>query len=150
MTVPNKPRGGARVDGRRVISGILHVLRPGAPSRDVPDRYGPRRTVYNRCNIWGKSGVWLRLFASLAKRSPGSLHLIDSSIVRAHQHTAGGTRGEDHAEALPGAAPLDSSRQRQNSSLPFTSHQPASGPGIMPPRPGGPATPPARTVPRRR
>ena len=69
------------------------VLRTGSPWRDLPGRYGPHTTVYNRYNRWAKSGVWLRVFESLAAKSPQSLHLIDSSIIRAHQHAAGGKRG---------------------------------------------------------
>lgn len=87
---PNKPRGVARADDRRVLNGIFHILRTGAPWRDLPDRYGPYTTVYNR---WAKAGVWLRIFEALAAQSPQSLQLIDSSIVRAHQHAAGGKEG---------------------------------------------------------
>ncbi|MBN8957012.1 MAG: IS5 family transposase, partial [Rhizobiales bacterium] len=95
---PNKPRGVARVDDRRVINGIFYVLRTGSPWRDLPARYGPRTTVYNRFNRWAKAGVWLKVFEVLAARSPQSLHLIDSSIVRAHQHAASGKKGgADHA-----------------------------------------------------
>ena len=61
----------------------------------MPDRYGPYTTAYNR---WAKADVWLRIFEALAASSPHSLHLIDSSIIRAHQHAAGGkTGGPDHA-----------------------------------------------------
>lgn len=91
--LPNKPRGVARVDDRRVVNGIFHVLRTGSPWRDLPERYGPCTTVYNRFNRWAKAGVWLRVFELLAAKSPQSLHLIDSSIVRAHQHAAGGKKG---------------------------------------------------------
>ncbi len=91
--LPNKPRGVARVDDRRVINGIFYVLRTGSPWRDLPSRYGPPTTVYNRYNRWAKGGVWLRVFEALAAGSPGSLHLIDSSIIRAHQHAAGGKKG---------------------------------------------------------
>ena len=91
--LPNKPRGVARVDDRRVINGIFYVLRTGSPWRDLPTRYGPNTTVYNRFNRWAKAGVWLKVFEVLAARSPQSLHLIDSSIVRAHQHAAGGKKG---------------------------------------------------------
>jgi transposase len=91
--LPNKPRGVARVDDRRVINGIFYVLRTGSPWRDLPARYGPPTTVYNRYNRWARAGVWLRVFEALAASSPGSMHLIDSSIVRAHQHAAGGKRG---------------------------------------------------------
>ena len=91
--LPDKPRGVPRVDDRRVINGIFYVLRTGSPWRDLPDRYGPYTTVYNRFNRWAKAGVWLRIFETMAARSPQSLHLIDSSIIRAHQHAAGGKKG---------------------------------------------------------
>ena len=91
--LPNKPRGVPRVDDRRVLNGIFYILRTGAPWRDVPDRYGPYTTVYNRYNRWAKAGVFLRIFEALSAQSPDSLHLIDSSIVRAHQHAAGGNKG---------------------------------------------------------
>ena len=87
--LPNKPRGVPRVDDRRVINGIFYVLRTGSPWRDVPKRYGPYTTVYNRYHRWAKAGVWARVFTALAARSPQSLHLIDPSIIRGHQHAAG-------------------------------------------------------------
>jgi transposase len=68
------------------------VLRTGTPWRDLPERYGPYTTVYNRFNRWAKAGIWLRIFEALAARSPQSLQLIDSSIIRAHQHAAGGNK----------------------------------------------------------
>jgi transposase len=91
--LPDKPRGVARVDDRRVINGIFYVLRTGSPWRDLPERYGPYTTVYNRFNRWAKSGVWLKIFETLAAKSPQSMQLIDSSIIRAHQHAAGGKKG---------------------------------------------------------
>ena len=91
--LPNKPRGVARVDDRRVINGIFCVARTGSPWRDLPDRYGPYTTVYNRYNRWARGGVWLRIFETLAAKSPQSMQLIDSSIIRAHQHAAGGKKG---------------------------------------------------------
>ena len=91
--LPDKPRGVPRVDDRRVISGIFHILRTGTPWRDLPERYGPYTTVYNRYNRWARQGVRERLFGALATGSPGSLHFLDSSVVRAHQHAAGGKKG---------------------------------------------------------
>lgn len=91
--LPSTSRGVPRVDDRRVINGIFWILRTGSPWRDLPQRYGPYTTVYNRFNRWAKQGVWLRAFKALAERSPDSLHLIDSSIVRAHQHAGGGKKG---------------------------------------------------------
>jgi transposase len=91
--LPNKSRGVARVDDRRIINGIFYVLRTGSPWRDLPERYGPYTTVYNRYNRWAKAGVWLKMFETLAARSLQSLQMIDSSIIRAHQHAAGGKKG---------------------------------------------------------
>jgi transposase len=85
--------GRPRLDDRRVLNGIFFILRSGTPWRDLPERYGPPTTAYNRFNRWAKRGVWLEIFEALARRSPSSLALIDSSIVRAHQHAAGGKKG---------------------------------------------------------
>ena len=91
--LPRAGLGKARVDDRRVVNGIFYVLRTGTPWRDLPERYGPYTTVYNRFNLSAKKGVWLAMFEALAARSPQSMHLIDSSIIRAHQHAAGGKKG---------------------------------------------------------
>lgn len=91
--LPNKPRGVARVDDRRILNGIFYILRTGSPWRDLPERYGPYTSVYNRFNRWAKAGVWVRVFEELATLSPQSMHMIDSSIIRAHQHAAGGKKG---------------------------------------------------------
>ncbi|NRD89343.1 IS5/IS1182 family transposase, partial [Sphingopyxis sp. BSNA05] len=88
--LPNKPRGVARVDDRRVLNGIFYILRTGSPWRDLPARYGPYTTVYNRFNRWAKAGVWINIFNALAAGSPESMAFIDSSIIRAHQHSSGG------------------------------------------------------------
>src|SRR5271163_801564 len=88
-----KSRISARVDDRKIMNAIFYVLRTGSPWRDLPERYGPYTTAYNRFNRWAKAGVWLQVFEALAARSPQSLQLIDSSIVRAHQHAAGGKKG---------------------------------------------------------
>lgn len=86
--LPDKPRGVARVDDRPVLNGIFWVLRAGSPWRDLPDRYAPSTTIYNRFNRRAKAGVWMRVFETLAERPPGSMLLIDSSIIRVHQQAA--------------------------------------------------------------
>lgn len=91
--LPNKPRGVPRTDDRRVLNAIFYVLRTGSPLRDLPERYGPYTTAYDRFNRWAKGDVWLRIFEALVERSPQSLALIDSSIIWAHQHAAGGKKG---------------------------------------------------------
>lgn len=62
----NKVRGVARVDDRRVISGIIHVVKSGGRWVDAPPCYGPRKTLYDRCVRWAAKGVWQDLFVTLA------------------------------------------------------------------------------------
>jgi transposase len=86
--LPNKPRGVARVDDRRVINGIFWVLRSGAPWRDLPDVYGPRTTCYNRFVRWRRAGVWANILSALAAAHDAAVQMIDTSMVRVHQHAA--------------------------------------------------------------
>ena len=86
--LPNKPRGVPRVNDRRVLNGIFWVLRSGAPWRDLPVCYGPRTTCYNRFVRWRKAGVWDRIVDSLAAAHDATVQMIDTSIVRVHQHAA--------------------------------------------------------------
>ena len=85
--LPTDTRGKARVDDRRVISGIVHVLKSGGRRVDAPVEYGPKKTLYNRA----AKGVWLGLFHALAQvGGPPAQVLIDSSAVKAHRSAAGG------------------------------------------------------------
>jgi transposase len=95
--LPNKPRGVPRVDDRRVLNGIFWVLRSGAPWRDLPERFGPRTTCYNRFARWRKAGVWDRLMDAITAAHDGDIQMIDSTSVRAHQQSATAKRGSaDH------------------------------------------------------
>jgi len=91
--LPNKPRGVPRVDDRRTINGILWRFRTGSPWADVPDRYGPSTTCYNRFVRWRKAGVWDRILADISKAFDGDIIMIDSSCVRVHQHGATAKKG---------------------------------------------------------
>ena len=91
--LPRNSRGVARVDDRRVINGILWRFRTGSSWRDVPERYGPRTTLYNRFSRWRAAGVWDRLLAAASKAYDGDIVMIDSSCVRVHQHGAAGKKG---------------------------------------------------------
>ncbi len=91
--LPRGLRGARRTDDRRVLNGIFYVLRAGCPWRDLPERYGPYTTCYNRYNRWTKRGVWKSIFDRLAQRSKHSLHMIDSTIVRAHRSASGAKGG---------------------------------------------------------
>ena len=91
--LPNKPRGVPRVDDRRTLNGIFWVLRSGAPWRDLPERYGPRTTCYNRFVRWRKAGIWDRLMDAITAAHDGDIQMIDSTSVRAHQQAATAKRG---------------------------------------------------------
>ena len=86
--LPNRPRGVRRVNDRRVLNGIFWVLRSGAPWRDLPETYGPRTTCYNRFVRWRRAGVWDRIMDALAAGHDAAVQMIDTSIVRVHQHGA--------------------------------------------------------------
>ena len=93
--LPTDTRGVPRVDDRRVISGIIHVLKSGCRWIDAPSAYGPRKTLYNRFVRWADKGVWVGLFEALARSGGPTLQLmIDSSAVKAHRSAAGGKGGE--------------------------------------------------------
>src|SRR5258706_10035729 len=90
--LPNKPRGVPRVNDRRVLNGIFWVLRSGAPWRDLPHEFGPYTTCYNRFVRWRRAGVWGRIMNALTIAHDASVQMIDTSIVRVHQHGACITR----------------------------------------------------------
>jgi transposase len=92
--LPSNTRGVPRVDDRRVISGIVHVLKSGGRWVDAPDVYGPRKTLYNRFVRWADKGVWTDIFHALAAAGgPPAEVLIDSSAVKAHRGASGGKGG---------------------------------------------------------
>ncbi len=80
--LPKNRPGARRVDDRRVISGIVHVLKVGCRWQDCPPVYGPPTTIYNRFHRWAGRGLWQRLFAALVDVSPGDMQMIDSTTRR--------------------------------------------------------------------
>ncbi len=66
--LPKNTRGLKRVDNRRVLSGIVHVLKLGGRWTDCPADYGPKKTVYNRFARWAERGIWEDIFAAVARR----------------------------------------------------------------------------------
>jgi len=106
--LPTDTRGKKRVDDRRVISGIIHVLKSGCRWIDAPADYGPRKTLYNRYVRWAAKGVWVDLFQALAQAGgPPAQVLIDSSAVKAHRSASGGKGGR---KIRPSAAPVAAAR----------------------------------------
>src|SRR5262249_7868205 len=92
--LPRDVRGVERVDDRRVISGIVHVLKSGCRWCDCPPEYGPPTTIYNRFVRWARRGVWENLFRELAGNGRSTdTQMIDSTHVKAHRSAAGGKGG---------------------------------------------------------
>lgn len=75
-------------DNRRFINAVVWIARSGAPWRDLPERYGNWNSVFKRFNRWSKKGVWERIFQELQDPDLDWV-MIDSTVVRAHQHAAG-------------------------------------------------------------
>ena len=92
--LPSERRGKPRVGDRRVLSGIVHVLRSGCPWRHAPREYGPPKTLYNRYVRWAIKGVWRRLFETLAAAGgPPTEVLLDATYAKAHRSASGGKGG---------------------------------------------------------
>ncbi len=91
--LPSGGRGPKRKDDRPILNGIFYIIRTGAPWCDLPDRYGPRTTVYNRYARWVRRGIWKLIFDALAQDGDESLLFIDSSIVKIHRAASGAKGG---------------------------------------------------------
>jgi transposase len=91
--LPKNQPGAHRRDDRRIISGIIHVLKVGCRWQDCPAIYGPPTTVYNRFHRWAARGIWRRLVAALVRVEAGDVQMIDSTTAKAHRSAAGGKGG---------------------------------------------------------
>ena len=88
--LPSNRPGARRVDDRRIISGIVHVLQSGCRWRDCPGDYGPYTTVYNRFNRWSRRQIWQRIYRTLVDQGRiGGTVALDSTYVKAHRSAAG-------------------------------------------------------------
>ena len=96
-------RGRSRVDDRRVLSGIVYVIRNGLMWRDAPPGYGPHKTLYNRFVRWSRMGVFNRIFAGLASEGgPPDQLMVDATHLKAHR-TAASLRKKGLFRAVSGA-----------------------------------------------
>jgi transposase len=103
--LPQNQPGARRVDDRRVISGIIHMLKCGGRWQDCPSDYGPPTTVYNRWNRWSRRGVWGRILAALTDEGwITETAQIDSSYVKAHRCSGGAKGGLEHRPLASRAA----------------------------------------------
>lgn len=80
-------------DNRLFVEAVLYRYRAGIPWRDLPARFGDWKQVHTRFSRWAKAGVWARVFHHLAGEADNEYAMIDSTIVRAHQHSAGAKGG---------------------------------------------------------
>ena len=85
--------GATAKDNRLFVDAVLYRYRAGIPWRDLPSRFGDFRVVHTRHSRWSDSGVWQRMFEALAQDADNEYAMIDSTIVRAHQHSAGAKGG---------------------------------------------------------
>lgn len=89
-------------DNRRFVEAVLWIVRTGAPWRDLPEEFGAWNSVFRRFSRWSAKGVWQRIFAAMADDPDFEYLILDSTIVRAHQHAAGAKKG---LTIKPSAAP---------------------------------------------
>jgi transposase len=80
-------------DNRLFVDAVLWIARAGAPWRDLPPAFGGWNSVFRRFRRWAKTGVWERIFNALMEDPDFEYLIIDSTIVRAHQHAAGAKKG---------------------------------------------------------
>ena len=94
--------GGTAADNRLFVEAVLFRFRAGVPWRDLPERFGDWKIVYQRFNRWAKSGVFERVFKLLSDDHDNEYMMIDATIVRAHQHSAGAQkRGRASHRPIP-------------------------------------------------
>jgi transposase len=80
---------------RLFIEAVIWKFRSGAPWRDLPERFGAWNNIHRRFSRWAESGVWERVFKALADDPDNEYAMIDATIVRAHQHSAGARKKGD-------------------------------------------------------
>lgn len=80
-------------DNRLFVEAVLYRYRAGIPWRDLPERFGDYRVIHTRHMRWSRKGVWERVFKRLSEDADNEYAMIDSTIVRAHQHSAGAKGG---------------------------------------------------------
>jgi len=85
--------GGTAKDNRLFVEAVLYRYRAGIAWRDLPERFGDFRVIHTRHTRWSQRGVWQRIFERLAEDADNEYAMIDSTIVRAHQHSAGAKGG---------------------------------------------------------
>ncbi len=81
--------GGTARDNRLFVDAVLYRYRTGVPWRDLPERFGDGKAVHKRFGRWARGGVWARVFQAVGDDADNEYAMLDATIVRAHQHSAG-------------------------------------------------------------
>ena len=88
-------------DNRLFVDAVLYRYRAGIPWRDRPERFGDFRVVHTRHTRWSQKGIWERLCKALSLDSDNEYAMLDSTIVRAHQHSAGAKKKQTRTSTKP-------------------------------------------------
>ena len=101
-----RTRGSSGGDNRRFVEAVLWLVRTGVPWRDLPEDFGPWNSVFRRFSRWSRKGVWMRIFEAMSDDPDFEYLIVDSTIVRAHQHASGAKKGglKIRPSAVPAAA----------------------------------------------
>ena len=122
--LPIQKAGPAAIRGDRLfVEAVLYRARTGLPWRDLPERFGPWKSVYNRLSNWAKKGYWEAIFRALQGEEDDTGSIVDGSVVRAHQDAAGGKGGSNEmlwaalVEAFqPSSTPSSTPRRARSTS----------------------------------
>ena len=88
-----RTRGSSGRDNRMFVEAVLWIVRTGSPWRDLPDVFGSWNSAFRRFSRWSRKGVWWRVFEAMSTDPDFEYLIVDSTIIRAHQHAAGAKRG---------------------------------------------------------
>src|SRR6476469_4718501 len=89
----DRTRGSSGRDNRMFVEAVLWIVRTGSPWRDLPEAFGDWNSVFRRFSRWSHKRVWCRIFAAMSDDPDFEYLIVDSTIIRAHQHAAGAKRG---------------------------------------------------------
>ena len=90
-----KRRTGPKAQDREFIDAVLYRAKTGVAWRDLPERFGPWKSIYNRFSNWARRGLWDEIFKALRIEVDDTGSIVDASVIRAHQDASGGKGGSD-------------------------------------------------------
>ncbi|KFC68933.1 Transposase [Bosea sp. LC85] len=88
-----RTRGSSGRNNRMFVEAVLWIVRTGSPWRDLPEVFGDWNSVFRRFSRWSHKGVWWRIFAAMSDDPDFEYLIVDSTIIRAHQHASGAKKG---------------------------------------------------------